>query len=217
MAPSFAGDSITVHLVLNGSQRRQIKEREEKWCAKTLGEMFSLWLKWFPANCWINWYWNDCPSVTRASGGTLESGITTKRLCNMIWQCDSPYYCITHVQVSVAPTKGVLVAISRPGCQQVLLLLVVEAVQLVQVSSQLEHPCCRSITLLTIAGHSRRVTVTTITVVLSSSRSKMTFIGMLACLMQNLTSNSVQLCTEIAHYCVCFNLDWKLTKLSFIF
>lgn len=217
MAPSFAGDSITVHLLLNGLQRRQIKVREEKWWAKTLGEMFSLWLKWFPTNCWLNWYWNDCPSLTRASGGTLESGTTKKRLCNMIRQCDTPYYSIRHAQASVVPTRGVSVAISRPGCQHVLLLLVVEAVQLVQVSSQLEHPCCRSIILLTTAGHSRRVTVTTIPLVLPSSRSKMTFIGMLAGLMENLTSNSEQLGTEIAQCYVCFNLDWKWTKLSFIF
>lgn len=43
--------------------------------------------------------------------------------------------------------KSILDA-NRPGFQHVVLLLSVEAVQLVQVSSQLEHPCCPAITLL---------------------------------------------------------------------
>lgn len=95
-----------------------------------------------------------------------------------------------HVQVSVESRKaqgslsslrsycgsrGLLVARSRPGFQHVMLLLSVKAVQLVQVSSQLEHPCSFSITpLLTIVGGNRKVTITII-IVLSSGRCKMTF------------------------------------------
>ena len=78
---------------------------------------------------------------------------------------------------SYCGSRGLLVARSRPGLQHVMLLLSVKTVQLVQVSSQLEHPCCRGITpLLTIVGCSQRVTTSiAIISVLSLDRCKVTF------------------------------------------
>lgn len=78
---------------------------------------------------------------------------------------------------SYCGSRGLLVARSRPGFQHAMLLLSVKAVQLVQVSPQLEHPCSLGITpLLTVVCGNRRVTITiTIVIVLSSGRCKMTF------------------------------------------
>lgn len=81
------------------------------------------------------------------------------------------------LHVQVFRKARLYVAGSRPGFLHVMLLLSVKAVQLVQVSSQLEHPCCLGITPpLTVVSRKRKVTITiTITLVLSSGRCKTAF------------------------------------------
>ena len=67
--------------------------------------------------------------------------------------------------------RSLLCARSRPGFQHAMLLLSVKGVQLVQVSPQLEHPCCLVITpLLTIISHNHKVII-----VLSLDRCTMLF------------------------------------------
>lgn len=92
-------------------------------------------------------------------------------------------------------SRGLLVARSKPGFKHVMLLLSVKAVQLVQVSSQLEHPWCLGIIpLLTIISCNFKVTIP---IILSWDRCTMTF--MKGC-MTNVKSDYT-FCAYMKSYC----------------
>lgn len=134
----------------------------------------------------------------------MQQPVTNKHLCFLIFllqnKCKVFHY-VHKLQSSLSRlrsycgSRSLLFARSRPGFQHVMLLLSVKAVQLVQVSSQLEHPCCLGITpLLTIVGHNRKVTIT---IVLSWDRCTMIFRK--GCIF-NIQSIQSAFCTYIKSY-----------------
>ena len=109
--------------------------------------------------------------------------------CNQLWQKDTCGFLVfsRHNQCklfhymyklqsnlsrlrSYCCSKSLSFVRSRPGFQHVMLLLSVKAVQLVQVLSQLEHPCCLGKTPLLTIDHK-----VTIPIVLTLNRCTMIF------------------------------------------
>lgn len=148
--------------------------------------MFSLLLKWFAANCWNNWYRNNSPTVkgrgrwisVKGELHNIEKEYPNIYIsCNLRWNC----YKVWHKQVLFSRFMWILVFKSRPGFQRFILLLHAKRGQLVQSSSQFEHPrYLDGRVLLSAVGFNRRVKFST-TFILSCKKETKVLIGKLEC------------------------------------